>query len=347
MASDDQRVLCFVFTDVEGSTRYWADRPDSMASATARLDELVGATMDGHGGVVVKDRGEGDSHFVVFRSPTRAVQACADLVAAVDAEGWPDDLGLRVRAGIHVGIATHRDADYYGVAVNQTTRIRDLGHGGQVLASRAVVEMTEHLLEDGLCFRSRGTHRVRDFDRRQEIFQLDGAELSATLPRLNTADLDAAPLAAISVIDIVGAGELVGASDETLFRAVEHWQKILSTEFDERGGAALRSTGDTCVATFRDPRAAVEFVRGVRQRLAADGARIRSGIHYGPIDVVGDDITGRSVFLTHALARLATPGQILVSPAARDLLNAVGFPTTDAGTRVIERYGLTWDAHEA
>jgi len=340
-------MLCFVFTDVEASTRLWSEHPHSMPTATARLDRIVEDVMARHGGTVVKDRGEGDSHFVVFDSPTPAVHACADLGVEVGAEPWSDGLGLRVRVGIHVGEATASDGDYYGLAVNQTTRIRGLGRGGQVLASQAVVDMTEHLLTDGLQFRSHGHHRVRDFSRRQEVFQLVGRGLRSDLPRLNAADLDAAPLAAVTMIDVVGASELAAtASDETLFHAVENWQTVLSTEFDQYGGATLRSVGDSCVATFRDPRAAIGFARNVRERSSADGIRTRSGIHFGPIDVVGDDITGRSVFLTYELVRLATPGQILISPAARDLLDAAGVPTKLAGTHEIHRYGLTWETSE-
>ena len=318
-----------------------------MGDATARLDELVDQTMQRHGGAVIKDRGEGDSHFVVFQSPTAAIHACAELVAVIEAATWPSDLNLRVRAGVHVGEALDRDGDYYGLAVNQTTRIRALGHGGQVLASQAVVEMTEHNLDGSLEFRSLGTHRVRDFRRRQEIFQLAGPDLERGFPRLNASELDVAPLAAVTMIDVVDSSSVAAAhADDVLVRAVENWQKNLEAESDRHNGTNLRIIGDGCVATFRDPRDAVEFARGVRDRLSAVGHQTRSGIHFGSIEMVGDDITGRSVFLTAELTRLAKPGQILISPAARDLLDAVGFRTSPVATYSIPTHGLTWEASE-
>lgn len=340
-------MLCFVFTDVEGSTDHWTEHPQAMGGATAHLDVLVDQTMQRHGGVVIKDRGEGDSHFVVFRSPTAAIHACADLVAAVDSEPWPDDLSLRVRAGVHVGEALDRDGDYYGLVVNQTTRIRGLGHGGQVLASQAVVEMTEHHLDGSLEYRSLGTHRVRDFRRRQEISQLVGPDLERGFPRLNASDLDVAPLAAVTMIDVVDSSSVAATTaDDVLVRAVENWQRSLEAESDRHNGATLRIIGDGCVATFRDPRDAVEFARGVRHRLFEAGHQTRSGIHFGSIEMVGDDITGRTVFLTAELQRLAKPGQILISPAARDLLDAVGFRTTPVAKYSIPKHGLTWEASE-
>ena len=340
-------MLCFAFTDVEGSTALWAEQPHAMIRATERLDDIVEKIVTGRGGTVIKDRGEGDSHFIVFPSATPAVHACAELVGAVDSEPWPDELDLKVRIGIHVGEAVTQGDDYYGLAVNQTTRIRSLGHGGQVLASQAVVEIAEHLLDGDLQFRSQGTHRVRDFNRRQEIFQLVGRTLPSEFPRLRAADLDVAPLAAVTMIDIVGSSQFARASDDELVRAVEHWQRVLTDGFDQFSGATLRSAGDACAATFRDPRDAVGFARAIRERLAANGTQIRAGIHFGSIDVVGDDITGRSVFLTSELVRLAGPGQILVSPAVRDLLEAVGYATTPAGTYTISKHGLTWEASEA
>ena len=340
-------MLCFAFTDVEGSTALWGEQPHAMIRATERLDEMVEKIVTGRGGTVVKDRGEGDSHFIVFPSATPAVHACAELVGAVDSEPWPDELDLKVRVGIHVGEAITQGDDYYGLAVNQTTRIRSLGHGGQVLASQAVVEIAEHLLDGDLQFQSQGTHRVRDFNRRQEIFQLVGRTLPSEFPRLRAADLDVAPLAAVTMIDIVGSSQFARASDDELVRAVEHWQRVLTDGFDQFSGATLRSAGDACAATFRDPRDAVGFARAIRERLAANGTQIRAGIHFGSIEVVGDDITGRSVFLTSELVRLAGPGQILVSPAVRDLLEAVGYATTPAGTYTISKHGLTWEASEA
>ena len=184
MDSPPQSLLCFAFTDVEGSTALWAEQPHAMIWATERLDDIVGKIVTGRGGTVVKERGEGDSHFIVFPSATPAVHACAELAGAVDSEPWPDELDLKIRIGIHVGDAITQGGDYYGLAVNQTTRIRGLGHGGQVLASQAVVEIAEHLVDGDLQFRSHGTPRVGGFNRRRGILPVGGGGLPSEFPGL-------------------------------------------------------------------------------------------------------------------------------------------------------------------
>ena len=59
-------VVTFVFTDIVGSTRLWESVPAEMDRALARHGEIVTAAMAAHGGVVLRERGEGDSTFSFF-----------------------------------------------------------------------------------------------------------------------------------------------------------------------------------------------------------------------------------------------------------------------------------------
>ena len=59
MAELPSGTVTFLFTDLEGSTRLWDERPDAMRSALARHDELVRAAVAARGGVVVKGTGDG------------------------------------------------------------------------------------------------------------------------------------------------------------------------------------------------------------------------------------------------------------------------------------------------
>lgn len=72
-------VVTFAFTDVEGSTRLWEDDPRAMEEAMHVLDGLVESTVTESGGYVVKPRGEGDSHFLVFSAAGDAVSGIARL----------------------------------------------------------------------------------------------------------------------------------------------------------------------------------------------------------------------------------------------------------------------------
>ena len=48
-----------LFTDLEGSTRLWAEHPEAMRAALARHDEILRETVAAHGGRMVKATGDG------------------------------------------------------------------------------------------------------------------------------------------------------------------------------------------------------------------------------------------------------------------------------------------------
>jgi predicted ATPase len=78
---------------------------------------------------------------------------------------------LRVRIGVHAGAAQERDGNYFGPAVNRAARLMAVGHGGQTLLSRVVVD----LLGDeaaGFDLVPLGVHELRDLGRAEEIHQL-------------------------------------------------------------------------------------------------------------------------------------------------------------------------------
>src|SRR6476659_1033890 len=144
MALPTGPAVSFLFTDIEGSTRLErAAGSAAWAALVARHDDLLRASIERHGGVVVKT--EGDAFFAAFDSPTSAVAAAVDAQRAIASEAWPDDLAIRVRIGIHLGEGRLRgaranvDDDSVGIDVNYTARITATANGGQIVASGALV----------------------------------------------------------------------------------------------------------------------------------------------------------------------------------------------------------------
>ena len=76
-------VATFLLSDIEGSTELWDRDPAAMADALAHHDALLVATVDAHGGQLLKSRGEGDSTVSVFASPSDAAAAAVALAARV------------------------------------------------------------------------------------------------------------------------------------------------------------------------------------------------------------------------------------------------------------------------
>ena len=125
--------ITFLFTDVEQSTRLWENFPEQMRAALARHDALAKECIAQHGGMLVKERGEGDSLFATFARAGDAAAAAAALQNALFAESWPSDTPLLVRMALHTGEVETRDGDYYGATLSRCARIRAIAHGGQIL----------------------------------------------------------------------------------------------------------------------------------------------------------------------------------------------------------------------
>jgi len=180
--------VTFLLTDVEGSTALWEDAPEAMRSALARHDQFFEAAIRAHRGTPIRPRGEGDSRFAVFASATDAVAAALAIQRGLTAEAWPTPRPIRVRIGLHSGEATLRDGDYYGSVVNRCARLRNTGHGGQVL----LTEATAILAQDGLPIGGRlldlGTHRLKDLTRPERVFQLEADDLPRDFPPLRALD---------------------------------------------------------------------------------------------------------------------------------------------------------------
>ena len=98
--------------------------------------------------------------------------AAADAQRALAGAEWPAAAGVRVRMGLHTGVARLGGDDYVGLDVNRAARICGLGHGGQVLLSDATRALTADDLPAGVSVRSLGPHRLRDLDRPEPLHQL-------------------------------------------------------------------------------------------------------------------------------------------------------------------------------
>ncbi len=113
-------------------------------------------------------------------------------------ERWAETGPLAVRMGIHTGETQERDGDYYGTAVNRAARLMAVAHGGQILCSRATVEVTgaEYPV------RSLGEHRLRDLGAPQEIFQVG----EGSFPPLRSVDVVPTNLPTV-LTELIGRSE--------------------------------------------------------------------------------------------------------------------------------------------
>ena len=178
--------VTFLFTDLQVSTRLWDQEPDAMKITLARHDAMLREAVANWDGHVVK--GTGDGIHAVFATADAAVRAAIDAQLAMDAEQWTVSEPLRIRIGIHAGVAESREGDYFGSSVNRAARLMAVAHGGQVVASQAVVDLARDALGGDVEFADLGEHRLRDLSRPERVYQVKAPGLGATFPPLRSVD---------------------------------------------------------------------------------------------------------------------------------------------------------------
>ncbi|MDX1467942.1 MAG: adenylate/guanylate cyclase domain-containing protein [Acidimicrobiia bacterium] len=159
--------VTFLFTDIEGSTRLWAEHPAEMRAALKRHDGLLKKTVSAHEGHVVKSTGDGI--YAVFARAQSAAAAAVAAQAAFQSERLEGIGSLKVRMALHTGEADERDGDYFGAALNRAARLLGAGNGGQILVSNVTKEV---LADQDLQFLDLGMHRLRDIPNPEHIHQL-------------------------------------------------------------------------------------------------------------------------------------------------------------------------------
>lgn len=184
----DRALVTVLFTDIVGSTDLAARLGDTRwRSLLERHDALVRREVAAAGGLVVKSLGDGA--FARFDGPARAIRAAQTIVRAAPAE-----LGVQIRAGVHVGECEIIGEDLGGMAVHLGARIAAKARGGEVLVSAAVRDL---VLGSPIGFEDRGVHELKGVPGTWQL--LAATELgSGAGPASTTPAYDIAPNASSS-----------------------------------------------------------------------------------------------------------------------------------------------------
>jgi predicted ATPase/class 3 adenylate cyclase len=170
--------ITFLFTDIEGSTRLWEERPDAMRESLARHDALLRSAIENHDGFVFKT--VGDSFCAAFANAPDALAAAVTAQRSLNSA--PGEVDLKVRMALHAGAADERDGDYFGPTLNRVARLLAAGHGGQVLLSQAAREA----LPSDAPLSDMGSHRLKDLQQPERVYQLRIPDLPSEFPPLRT-----------------------------------------------------------------------------------------------------------------------------------------------------------------
>ncbi|HXZ54513.1 MAG TPA: adenylate/guanylate cyclase domain-containing protein [Burkholderiales bacterium] len=147
----ERAVATVLFTDIVGSTEKAAQLGDAVwRDLLAEFQRRAGSMLDRFHGRLVDTAGDGV--FAVFNGPTCAVRCALHICTEAAA------LGLRTRAGVHVGEVERLGRKFGGIAVHIGARIMNLAACGEVLVSSTVKDIAAG---SGLQFEDRGTQMLK------------------------------------------------------------------------------------------------------------------------------------------------------------------------------------------
>jgi class 3 adenylate cyclase len=108
-------------------------------------------------------------------------------------------------------------------------------------------------------------------------------------------------------------------------------------------GRAVKTLGDGFLATFDGPARAIQCAVALREAARSRfGVEVRSGLHTGEIELIGDDVGGIAVHIGARVLACADPGEVVVSGTVKDLVVGSGIEFTDRGERELRGVPGRW-----
>ncbi|MBS1551613.1 MAG: tetratricopeptide repeat protein [Bacteroidetes bacterium] len=181
--------VTFLFTDIEGSTKLAHDFPESLQCALTIHNSVLRNAVVSNNGFVFKTAG--DAFFCSFKKAEDAVRTSLMIQKDLSLV-YNEDVTLKVRIGIHSGIAEWNGEDYMGyITLARSQRIMSSAHGGQVIISADAYESIDTESITGITCRDLGVRRLKDMVQPVRLFQINSEGLQSEFPPLKT--LDARP----------------------------------------------------------------------------------------------------------------------------------------------------------
>jgi class 3 adenylate cyclase len=150
-------------------------------------------------------------------------------------------------------------------------------------------------------------------------------------------------LATVMFTDIVQSTERAAEMGDLKWRELlSDYYATVRKELAVFRGREVNTAGDGLLATFDGPNRAIRCATSVRERLRPLGLEVRTGLHTGECELIGDDVGGIAVHIAARVAATAEPGQVLVSSTVRDIVAGSGLRFADRGMHGLKGVPNKW-----
>ncbi len=150
-------------------------------------------------------------------------------------------------------------------------------------------------------------------------------------------------LATVMFTDIVRSTERAAEMGDLRWRELlNDYYAVMRKELAVFRGREVDTAGDGLLATFDGPNRAIRCACSVRERLRPLGLEVRTGLHTGECELMGNNIGGIAVHIAARVAAAAEPDEVLVSSTVRDLVAGSGLRFADRGMHALKGVPDEW-----
>jgi class 3 adenylate cyclase len=150
-------------------------------------------------------------------------------------------------------------------------------------------------------------------------------------------------LATILFVDIVKSTERAADLGDRRWRdLLDRYYAAVRRELARFRGREIDTAGDGVFAAFDGPARAIRCASAVTEAVGRLGIEIRTGLHTGECEVIGDKLSGIAVHTAARVAGQAAAQEVLVSSTVKDLVAGSGIRFRDAGSHALKGVPGEW-----
>jgi class 3 adenylate cyclase len=150
-------------------------------------------------------------------------------------------------------------------------------------------------------------------------------------------------LATLLFTDIVDSTKRAAEMGDRRWRdLLARHNTVMRTEINRFRGRAVKSTGDGFLATFDGPARAIHCAFAASEEMQRMGIEIRSALHTGEVELIGDDVGGIAVHTAARVLAEAKAGEVWASRTVKDLVAGSRLRFSERGTYSLKGVSGDW-----
>jgi pimeloyl-ACP methyl ester carboxylesterase/class 3 adenylate cyclase len=143
--------------------------------------------------------------------------------------------------------------------------------------------------------------------------------------------------------------DIVDSTKHLAQKGDQQWRHLLAShntmverQIGRFRGRLIKNTGDGILAVFDGPARAIRCAMALCEEAHQIGIELRTGLHTGEIELMGDDVGGMAVHIAARVMGKAGAGGVWVSRTLKDLVVGSGFSFKEQGVYTLKGVPEEW-----